>query len=66
MKLKEGEVKNKVGNFRRELDQEYIRSRLKARVEEMEGVADYNYFSIDHPKTKEASNFVQEMQNRRK
>lgn len=31
----------------------------------MEGVADHNYFSIDHPRTKEASNFVQGMQRQR-
>ena len=54
LKIKEGEVKGKIGNLRQEMDQEFIKNRLKARAEEMGGCVDANYYSIDHPRTKEA------------
>ena len=32
----------------------------------MSGCVDANYYSIDHPRTKEAENFIKEMSYRRK
>ena len=55
IKIKQGEVKNKVGSFRHELDQALIKSRLKDRIEKLDqmgGGTDPQYFSIDHPRTK--------------
>ena len=66
IKLKEGEVRGKVGNLRQDLEQVYIRSRIRDRVEEMDGATNAQYFSIDHPRTKEAEQFVNSIQTKRK
>ena len=52
IKIKQGQVKSKVGNLRHDFDQAYVRSKIKQRVEDMNGAADPQYFSIDHPRTK--------------
>ena len=52
IKLKEGEVKTKVGDLRHDFDQAYVKSKIRDRMQEMNGAADPQYFSIDHPRTK--------------
>ena len=55
-----------MGDLRHDFDQAYVRSKIKERAEEINGAADPQYFSIDHPRTKEAEQFVSHVQARRR
>lgn len=65
LKIKEGEVKTKVGDLRLEMEAEYFRNKLQQQLQ-VADVVDQNYFSIDHPRTKQAEQFVKEIQEKRK
>lgn len=65
IKLREGNVKSNVNELKEELE-DYYRSRLKSIDFDSRDIVEKRYFSIDHPKTKEAGNFVKEINEKRK
>lgn len=67
IQLKQGEIKSKLGSLRQEMHKETLKDKLRSKIETIEQEhLDKNFYSIDHPRTKEAENFVRDLQARRK
>jgi hypothetical protein len=55
IQLKQGEIKSKLGSLRKELNKETIKDKLRNKVNSLgEEHLDKNFYSIEHPRTKEA------------
>lgn len=55
IQLKQGEIKSKLGSLRKELNKETIKDKLRNKIDSLgEEHLDKHFYSIDHPRTKEA------------
>ena len=55
IQLKQGEIKNKLGSLRKELNKESIKKKLRNKIESLDDEQfDRRLYSIGHPRTKEA------------
>jgi hypothetical protein len=55
IQLKQGEIKSKLGSLRKELNKETIKDKLRNKIDSLgEEHLDKNFYSIEHPRTKEA------------
>ena len=58
-------MKNKVGTLRDEMEKEYFKDKVKGKMK-VDEIINNQYYSIDHPRTKEAEDFVKGVQHKRK
>ena len=52
LKIKNGEIKNKIGDLREQLEDEYYRKKASYQLPQHENVKNSDYYSIENPKTK--------------
>lgn len=65
LKIKNGEIKNKVGDLREQLEIEYYRKKAAYKLPQHENVKESDYYSIENPRTKEANKFIHELKSKR-
>lgn len=65
IKIKEGEVKHKVGDLRHELEKEYFRNKNGVTIDSSD-VISTDYYAMDHPETLKAQSLIRDIHKRRK
>jgi hypothetical protein len=64
IKIKEGEVKSKVGDLRNVLEKEYYNNKNLININTSD-LVDTDYYAMDHPQTIKAQNLIKQIKKRR-
>jgi hypothetical protein len=65
IKIKEGEVKHKVGDLRHALEKEYFSNKNQYNINTSD-LVDTDYYAMNHPQTIKAQNLIKQLNQRRK